>query len=241
MVRERAAKGRLADDVAGDADARGVESDGQLDRGALRLGAHGRELDELRQCAPTPVVHDASGRADVRIGERRDVLLQEIDEPALALEDREPWRWIGEVPGFGYRFLQDIAQRIVPEDAPLLPVSTASTTARLGASAAAPLPLSPRDPASLQGASQHGGVDLGQADAAAAVFAAVTKQHGRLDGLVNIAGGFRWEKVQGGSLDTWDTLYRMNLRTAVSACQAALAHLPLAGIRPLSTHCPAHG
>jgi NAD(P)-dependent dehydrogenase (short-subunit alcohol dehydrogenase family) len=88
---------------------------------------------------------------------------------------------------------------------------------------------SPRDPSSLQGASLHGGVDLGQADAAAAVFSAVAKQHGGLDGLVNIAGGFRWEKTAGGSLDTWDTMYRVNLRSAVSACQAALAYLPDGG------------
>jgi NAD(P)-dependent dehydrogenase (short-subunit alcohol dehydrogenase family) len=87
----------------------------------------------------------------------------------------------------------------------------------------------PRDPSALQGASLHGGVDLGQAEAAEAAFAAVAKQHGGLDGLVNIAGGFRWEKIDGGSLDTWDTLYRMNLRTAVCACQAALAFLPDGG------------
>jgi NAD(P)-dependent dehydrogenase (short-subunit alcohol dehydrogenase family) len=87
----------------------------------------------------------------------------------------------------------------------------------------------PRDPASLTGASLHGGVDLRQADAARAVFADIAKQHGRLDGLVNIAGGFSWEKVADGSLETWDRQYQMNLRTAVSACQAALAHLPDGG------------
>ena len=87
----------------------------------------------------------------------------------------------------------------------------------------------PRDPSLLQGASLHGGVDLGQAEAAAAVFSALAKQHGGLDGLVNIAGGFRWEKTDGGSLDTWDTMYRVNLRSAVSACQAALAFLPDGG------------
>ena len=87
----------------------------------------------------------------------------------------------------------------------------------------------PRDADALKGASLHGGVDLGQPDAASAAMAAVVARHGRLDGLVNIAGGFRWEKVAGGSLDTWDTLYRMNLRTAVCACQAALAHLPDGG------------
>jgi len=87
----------------------------------------------------------------------------------------------------------------------------------------------PRDPAALAGASLHGGVDLGQAEAARAVFAGIAKQHGRLDGLVNIAGGFSWEKVADGSLETWDRQYQMNLRTAVAACQAALAHLPDGG------------
>src|SRR5690606_37346969 len=43
------------------------------------------------------------------------------------------------------------------------------------------------------------------------------------------AGGFAWEKVEGGSLDTWDKLYQMNLRTAVAATQAALPHLPDGG------------
>ena len=45
----------------------------------------------------------------------------------------------------------------------------------------------------------------------------------------NIAGGFAWEKVQDGSTDTWDRMYQMNVRTAVAASQAALAHLPDGG------------
>jgi NAD(P)-dependent dehydrogenase (short-subunit alcohol dehydrogenase family) len=44
--------------------------------------------------------------------------------------------------------------------------------------------------------------------------------------LVNIAGGFRWETIAGGSLETWDFLYSINLKTALCACKAALAHLP---------------
>ena len=87
----------------------------------------------------------------------------------------------------------------------------------------------PRDPASLGAASLHGGVDLADAAAARAAFDAIAKAHGGLHGLVNIAGGFAWEKVQGGSLETWDGQYQMNLRTAVAACQAALAHLPDGG------------
>ena len=87
----------------------------------------------------------------------------------------------------------------------------------------------PRDPKALGAAHLHGGVDLGNGEAATAAFEAIAKAHGGLHGLVNIAGGFVWEKVQGGSLDTWDKLYQMNLRTAVAATQAALAYLPDGG------------
>ncbi|ODS63789.1 MAG: 3-oxoacyl-[acyl-carrier-protein] reductase [Arenimonas sp. SCN 70-307] len=87
----------------------------------------------------------------------------------------------------------------------------------------------PRDPASLGAAHVHGGVDLGDGAAAKAAFDAIARAHGGLHGLVNIAGGFAWEKVQGGALATWDKLYQMNLRTAVAATQAALPHLPDGG------------
>jgi NAD(P)-dependent dehydrogenase (short-subunit alcohol dehydrogenase family) len=87
----------------------------------------------------------------------------------------------------------------------------------------------PRDPVTLGAASLHGGVDLGDAGAAKAAFDAIAKAHGGLHGVVNIAGGFRWEKVAGASLEGWDAMYQMNLRTAVAACQAALAHLPDGG------------
>jgi len=70
-----------------------------------------------------------------------------------------------------------------------------------------------------------GGVDLADADAANAALARAAESLGGLDALVNIAGGFAWEKVEGGSLDTWDRMYRMNTRTVVAACQAALPHL----------------
>ncbi|WP_116811627.1 SDR family NAD(P)-dependent oxidoreductase [Steroidobacter cummioxidans] len=83
-----------------------------------------------------------------------------------------------------------------------------------------------RAPESLRGCVLLGGVDLGIPDAAAAALRAAAKQMGGLDGLVNIAGGFRWEKIQGGGIATWDQLYGVNLRTAVNAVQAAL---PLVG------------
>ncbi len=83
----------------------------------------------------------------------------------------------------------------------------------------------PREAKALGDAVPFGGVDLADDDDAAATLAKVAQKFGRLDGLVNIAGGFRWEEIDGGALDTWDTLYRMNLRTAVAACKAALPHL----------------
>lgn len=74
-----------------------------------------------------------------------------------------------------------------------------------------------------------GGVDLGEADAAAAAFAQIAQRWQRIDGLVNVAGGFAWETVAGGSLATWDKLYAMNLRSAVAASQAALPYLRSGG------------
>ena len=79
------------------------------------------------------------------------------------------------------------------------------------------------------GARHYGGIDLTQENAARAVMERVVKDAGRLDGLVNIAGGFRWEELAGGTLDSWDSMYRINLRTAVVSCQAALPFLLQSG------------
>lgn len=81
-------------------------------------------------------------------------------------------------------------------------------------------------PASALGAAAlFGGVDLGDAGAAQATLEKIARTFGGLDALVNIAGTFRWEKIADGSLDTWDFLYRINLRTAVAASKAALPFL----------------
>jgi NAD(P)-dependent dehydrogenase (short-subunit alcohol dehydrogenase family) len=69
------------------------------------------------------------------------------------------------------------------------------------------------------------GTDLADADAALAVMERIVAATGRLDGLINIAGGFLFEKLEGGRLETWDAMYRVNLRTCVAACSAALPHL----------------
>jgi len=70
-----------------------------------------------------------------------------------------------------------------------------------------------------------GGVDLTQPDPARQAIADAVSRCGGLDGLVNVAGGFHWETVEAGSVDTWDRMYALNLRTALLASQAALPHL----------------
>lgn len=77
-------------------------------------------------------------------------------------------------------------------------------------------------------------LDLGDAEATRAALAAIAAKHGRIDALVNVAGGFRWETVADGSIDTWDLLYKLNVRTAVNASRAALPHFPATGGRIVS-------
>ena len=70
-----------------------------------------------------------------------------------------------------------------------------------------------------------GGVDLTDSAATAAAFAHPALAGG-IAGLASIAGGFRWETVMDGSPDSWDFLYRINVRTALNAARAAV---PLLG------------
>ncbi len=74
-----------------------------------------------------------------------------------------------------------------------------------------------------------GAVDLGDPESASNAFSQISERLGRLDGLVNIAGGFRWETIEQGSIETWDLLYKLNLRTAVVATMAALPLLSVRG------------
>lgn len=70
-----------------------------------------------------------------------------------------------------------------------------------------------------------GGVDLADEPAVSSAYARAAEALGGLDGLVNVAGGFIWETLESGSLDSWDRMYRMNLRTAAVSCRAVLPHL----------------
>lgn len=80
-------------------------------------------------------------------------------------------------------------------------------------------------PQELEAAQLLPGVDLGSEQAAQQAITAIVAHHGRLDGLVNIAGGFSWETLEEGSPGTWDRMFHLNVRTAVNASKAALPHL----------------
>jgi NAD(P)-dependent dehydrogenase (short-subunit alcohol dehydrogenase family) len=69
------------------------------------------------------------------------------------------------------------------------------------------------------------GVDLSQKCAPSEIFDRVFNETGRIDGLVNLAGGFHWAKLEGGSLESWDSMFRVNLLTAVVSCEAVLPYL----------------
>ena len=77
-------------------------------------------------------------------------------------------------------------------------------------------------PPEHQAALNVGGVDLAEEDAVAEAYRTVVGDLGPLGGLVNIAGGFVWETVADGSLDSFDRMYRINLRTAAASCRAAI-------------------
>jgi NAD(P)-dependent dehydrogenase (short-subunit alcohol dehydrogenase family) len=74
-----------------------------------------------------------------------------------------------------------------------------------------------------------GGVDLSDAAAAKTAIDAVAAHFGRIDALVNIAGGFAFETVIDGDPKTWQRMYALNVLTALNASRAAIAHLTASG------------
>jgi NAD(P)-dependent dehydrogenase (short-subunit alcohol dehydrogenase family) len=70
-----------------------------------------------------------------------------------------------------------------------------------------------------------GGVDLTDAAQAAKAIDAVVAHFGRLDALINIAGGFAFETVADGDPKTWQRMYALNVTTALNASRAAIPHL----------------
>jgi NAD(P)-dependent dehydrogenase (short-subunit alcohol dehydrogenase family) len=80
-------------------------------------------------------------------------------------------------------------------------------------------------PVYAAGVKAWGGVDLGVATETDAAFKAIADTFGGVDALVNVAGGFRYETFSDGSIETWDLLYRINLRTTLTATRSALPHI----------------
>lgn len=68
-------------------------------------------------------------------------------------------------------------------------------------------------------------VDLTDFTTTARAFETIVARFGRIDGLANVAGGFRWQTLDGGELEAWSDLFEMNLMTAVTATKAALPFL----------------
>ena len=70
-----------------------------------------------------------------------------------------------------------------------------------------------------------GGVDLSDANEARKAIDAVASHFGRLDALVNIAGGFAFEAVAEGDPKTWQRMYMLNVLTALNASRSAIPYL----------------
>jgi NAD(P)-dependent dehydrogenase (short-subunit alcohol dehydrogenase family) len=74
-----------------------------------------------------------------------------------------------------------------------------------------------------------GGVDLTEAAQAQKAIDAVAAHFGKIDVLINIAGGFAFETVADGDARTWQRMYALNVLTALNASRAAISHLAASG------------
>jgi NAD(P)-dependent dehydrogenase (short-subunit alcohol dehydrogenase family) len=73
------------------------------------------------------------------------------------------------------------------------------------------------------------GIDVTDAAETAVLVDKVASAFGGVDVLVNIAGGFVWETLSEGNVETWQSMFTANLTTAVTMTKAAL---PLLQGRP---------
>lgn len=75
-----------------------------------------------------------------------------------------------------------------------------------------------------EGVLELGGVDLTDPVSAAAAIDAAAAHFGRLDALLNIAGGFTWQTTDDAD-PAWDRMFALNLKTALNTSRAAVPHL----------------
>jgi NAD(P)-dependent dehydrogenase (short-subunit alcohol dehydrogenase family) len=74
-----------------------------------------------------------------------------------------------------------------------------------------------------------GGVDLTDVAQAKQAMATVVGHFGKIDALINIAGGFAFETVADGDSTTWHRMYALNVLTALNASRSAIPHLATSG------------
>jgi NAD(P)-dependent dehydrogenase (short-subunit alcohol dehydrogenase family) len=70
-----------------------------------------------------------------------------------------------------------------------------------------------------------GGVDLATRASAQQAIDDIHKRAGAIDALLNIAGGFAWQKLVESDGATWDRMYAINVKTAVNASASAAPYL----------------
>ena len=79
------------------------------------------------------------------------------------------------------------------------------------------------------GLARHGAdelVDLTQERDVQAAFSRIVQRHGRIDALVNVAGGFAGgQPVHETSTATWNQMLALNLTATLLCCRAALPHM----------------
>jgi NAD(P)-dependent dehydrogenase (short-subunit alcohol dehydrogenase family) len=76
---------------------------------------------------------------------------------------------------------------------------------------------------------EFGGVDLTDAAQAKMAIDAAASHFGKLDALINIAGGFAFEAIAEGEPKTWQRMYALNVMTALNASRSAIPHLVASG------------
>jgi NAD(P)-dependent dehydrogenase (short-subunit alcohol dehydrogenase family) len=74
-----------------------------------------------------------------------------------------------------------------------------------------------------------GGVDLTDATQAKQAIDKAASHFGKLDALINIAGGFAFEAIAEGDSKTWQRMFALNVLTALNASRAAIPHLSASG------------
>ncbi|MBL8520268.1 MAG: SDR family NAD(P)-dependent oxidoreductase [Betaproteobacteria bacterium] len=91
------------------------------------------------------------------------------------------------------------------------------------------LDTAPSGSVTIKNVHVHTPVDLRSPDAVSTAAAQIRKWDVSVGALVNVAGGFRWETVQDGQVESWDWLYETNVKTALVTTREFLPDLAKCG------------